>query len=305
MCNREKVLEVFLSDEFSKNYQLIIFTHDLQFFNLSKRKIHEKKQENWVYYEIYADDSKFKPVILPSESYFAKACSHLSNFDYPAAGNYFRKATEDIFETLFPREVTIAESGEKRTTLKGYLETAIKFYERIGLKTALLNDLDNYLFLLLNPLSHRAIDSNVYKIELNRVKSILPQIIEEVKNFNFRELVAANNTLVLHFIVDPTKTHEYFINTSEPIYIYTKEGKNYLSNSRCKSYESSTIINGGRPDIVKNEHFENNNIISIHRNIYEYKKKQYDDSFMANIYHQEQITKTRKSLNQLFTELKK
>lgn len=303
MCNREKVLDVFLSDEFSRNYQLIIFTHDLQFFNLSKRKIQEKNQENWVYYEIYADESKYKPLILPSESYFAKACNHLSNFDYPAAGNYFRKATEDMFETLFPREVTIAESGEKRTTLKGYLDAAIKLYERIGLSTALLNDLDNYLFLLLNPLSHRAIDTNVYKIELNRVKTILPQIIEEVKNLNFRELVAANNTLIVHLIVDPNKTHEYFINISEPIYIYTKDGKNYLSNSKCKSYESSTIINGGRPVIVKNEHFESNNIISIHKDIYEYKKMQYDDSFMSNIFHQEQISKTRKSLNQLFQSL--
>jgi hypothetical protein len=303
MCNREKVLEVFLSEEFSKNYQLIVFTHDLQFFNLCKRKIQEIKQDNWVYYEIYADETNHKPAILESESYFAKGCNHFHNFDYPAAGNYFRKTTEDVFETLFPREVTIAESGEKRTTLKGYLDAAIKLYERIGLSTTLLRDLDNYLFLLLNPLSHRAVDSNVYKIELNRVKTIIPQIIEEVKNFNFRELVAANNTLVVHFIVDPTKTHEYFINTCEPIYIYSKDGKNYLSNSRCKSYESSTIINGGRPDIVKNEHFENNNIVSIHRNIYEYKKKQYDDSFMANIYHQEYVSLTRKSLNQIFQTL--
>jgi hypothetical protein len=299
MSNREKVLEVLLSAEFSSNYQLLILSHDFSFFQLCKRKIADAAQTNWKYYELYVDDINKLPVLLPSESSYAKACSHLKNFDYPAAGNYFRKATEEIFENDFPREVTIADSGEKRTTLKGYLDTAIKLYERIGHSTANLKTLDNYLFLLLNPLSHRAIDTNVYKTELNRVKALLPLIIQEVQVLNFRKLISVNNNLVIHFVLNANNTFEYFIKTREPIYMIHQGGQDIISNSKCKSYESSTITNGGAPVVVKNENYDFLNLELLHRDIYTKKKVPYDNSMLVNIFHLAQNTNQRTSLQNL------
>lgn len=303
MSNREKVLDVLLSPEFSTNYQLIILSHDFSFFQLCKRRIADANQTNWVFKEMYVDEDNKLPVLLSSDTSYAKACNHLKSFDYPAAGNYFRKATEEIFENNFPREVTIADSGEKRTTLKGYLDAAIKFYERIGYNDGNLKILDNYLFLLLNPLSHRATDTNVYKTELNRVKSLLPKIIEEVRNLNFRELVAANSNIVISFTQDANTQFEYFIKTIEPIYIFKNAGQDVISNSKCKSYESSTITNGSAPVVVKNERYDFNSLEMLHQDIYTKKMKPYDNSLMSNIFHEAHQSKQRTSLGDLLNAL--
>lgn len=303
MSNREKVLEVILSSEFSLNYQLIILTHDYSFFQLAKRKVSDAAQTNWTYYELYVDEDKNLPVLLPSDTSFTKACNHLKSFDYPAAGNYFRKATEEIFENYFPREVTIADNGEKRTTLKGYLDAAIRLYERIGRSTALLKTLDNYLFLLLNPLSHRAIDANVYKVELSRVRSLLPELISDIKHLNLRELVAANNQLVIHFIQDTDTQFEYFINTSEAIYLCNTNGQDVLTNSKCRSFQSSTIVNDSAPVIVNNNHYDSNHIEVLHRSIYAFNNLPYDNTLMTNIYHVAQHSKQRRSLQNIVNAL--
>lgn len=303
MSNREKVIEVLLSPEFSNNYQLIFLTHDFSFFQLCKRKIADAGQTNWINYEMYVDEDNKLPAILYSDTSYAKACNHLKKFDYAAAGNYFRKATEEIFENEFPREVTIADSGEKRTTLKGYLDAAIRLYDRIGQSSANLKTLDNYLFLLLNPLSHRAIDTNVYKTELGRVRTLLPKIIDEIKSLNFRELIPANNTIVIHFIQDATTEHEYFIKTTEPIYLINKNNTPSISNSKCKSFQSSTITNGGVPVLAVNEHYSFDNILALHRQIYTFKNRPYDHSHRTNIYHQAPVTNTRRSLQQIVDAL--
>ena len=302
MSNREKVLDL-IFQKYQTNYQCLIFTHDKNFFDLIKKIIEQNKYPNWCFFEMYADDTVHKPLLLDSGTYYSKACYHLKTFDYPAAGNYFRKAAEEIFETLFPREVTISENGQKKENLKNYIDSGIKFYTRIGQSIANLNVFDNYVFLLLNPLSHRAIETNVYKVELTRVKDLLPLIAQEVRALNFRELIASENILVIHFVQDATIQHEYFIKTKEAIYLYNTGGIDTLSNSRCKSYESSTITNGGAPVIVANEHYDNNNIDDLHKAIYAFKQRPYDNSLMTNVYHQEKDTNQRTSLQQLVNNL--
>jgi hypothetical protein len=160
------------------------------------------------------------------------------------------------------------------------------------------------LFLLLNPLSHRAIDTNVYKTELNRVKSLLPVIIDEVRALNFRELIAANNSLVIYFRQDAAIEHEYFIKTTEAIYLINKNNTLSISNSKCKSYQSSTMTNGGAPVIAVNEHYNFDNILALHRQIYAFKNILYDHSHRINIYHQDPLTKNRRSLQQIVDALK-
>ncbi len=299
MSNREKVLDVFLSDEFSTNYQLIILTHDIPFFQLCKRKISDLNQTNWTSYEMYVDEDNVIPVLLPSDTSYAKACNHLKKFDYAAAGNYFRKATEELFENYFPREVTIADTGEKRTTLRGYIDTAIKLYERISQSANDLKILDNYLFLLLNPLSHRAIDTNVYKTELNRIKLLLPEIVKNAQKQNLRELIAANNSLVISFKLNQTTYYEYFIKTVEPIYLYNNEQSSGLTNSKCESYESSTTTNEGEPVFVKNERYKFDNLLELHKAIFIKNNTIYDNSLMTSIFHIDQQSKRRISLKEL------
>ncbi|MBS0645918.1 MAG: AAA family ATPase [Verrucomicrobia bacterium] len=302
MSNREKVIEVLLSQEFSDNYQLIFLTHDFSFFQLCKRKISDAGQTNWINYELYVDEDRKLPVLLPSDTSYAKACNHLKNFDYPAAGNYFRKAAEEIFEGNFPRETYIAENGEKLKNLKNYLDAAIKLYDRVGVNNNNLKSLDNYLFLLLNPLSHRAIDTNVYKTELSRVRFLLPIIVDEVKALNFRELIPSNGAIVIKFIYDANITYEYIIKSADPIYLYNNSGNDEISNSKCTSSKSITIDKTKATVATKNAHYKASNIVDIHKAIYAHKTRAYDNSFLTNIFHQPNQGGGRQSLQHIIAK---
>ena len=283
MSNRNKVIDMVLND-YQNNYQVLFLTHDKLLFDLVKIRLEQNKYNDWTCLEMYVDDNNNSPVILPSESFYAKACFHLSKYDYPASGNYFRKACEEIFEKYFPREVSIGNDGQKRKQLKNYIDAAIKFYERLGLNTDKINKLDNYLILLMNPLSHRAIDTNIYKTELNDIKSLIPEIIKETQDYKFKELIAEKGNLVVKFSLKPPNVYEYIIQTEEPIYSYQVGGQKQISNSSCKSKESTTIELNGTKNTSKNENYKKNNIINIHKAIYEFKVVQYDDSYMENIY---------------------
>lgn len=299
MSNREKVLEVMLTPEFLDNYQLLVLTHDRNFFQLCKRKLTELSQTNWKYIEMYGDEENHRPLILGSDTFYSKAIHHLKSFDYPASANYFRKEAEEIFANHFPREVTISENGERKKHLKNYIDSAAKLYRRIGQSTANLELLDNYLFLLLNPLSHRAIENDIYRVELNRIRDLLPKIKNEVIELKFLEIVAQKSVLVIRFQNNATTVNEYFINTNEAIYLFNNNGIYELSNSKCKSFESVTISNGTPGAVVKNQHFTGDNIIDVHRKIYVRWTIPYDNSYWTNIFHQAFQTNQRTSLQNL------
>lgn len=301
MCNREKILDLILN-KYQREYQLFFLTHDKRLFELLKLRIEQRQQNNWCYYEMYVNEDDNKPVLLPSESYYAKACYHLKQFDYPAAGNYFRKACEEIFEKLFPIEITTGPDGLKRKNLKNYVDAGISFYARLGIDESILKKLDIYVFLLMNPLSHRAVDENIYKNELSAVKKVILEITKEVQNYNFKNIVAAENKLVAVFKNDATTTSEYQIITKYPIYLYIEGGIEKISNSQCKSIQSKTI-KMGLPDILKiNNHYNEQNIIDIHKKIYSRWSIAYDNSYMENIFH-EKSDGSKESLNVLKSKL--
>jgi len=292
MSNRDKVIDLILSN-YQNNYQVFFLTHDKLLFDLIKMRLEQNRAPNWTYLEMYVDDINNCPVILPSESFYAKACFHLSKFDYPASGNYFRKACEEVFEKFFPREITIGNDGQKRKQLKNYIDAAVKFYERIGLNTDKIKQLDKYLLLLMNPLSHRAIDTNIYKTDLNAVKTLIPEVIKEVNAYAFKELIAEKGELIIKFTLAPPDKYEYFIKTNEPIYLFQKGEQIHISNSVCKSFKSITIESSGNRIETPNEHFKENNIVDIHEKIYEFKTVVYDSSYMENIYESNRGLKLR------------
>ncbi len=296
MSNRTKVIDFLL--RISDKYKIYLFTHDKILFDLMKMRIEQNKHLDWCFYEMYTDEKNHKPIVLLSDTYYSKACYHLQSFDYPAAGNYFRKAAEELVEKYFPTEVIIGNDGQKRRNLKNYVDAAIGVYERIGIDTTLLEALDSYVFLLLNPLSHRSIETNVYKTELNKVKDLIPNIMSEVQSLNLRELIAAQNSLVIVFHNDIVIQNEYTITTKEPIYLFNRLGVELLSKSQCQSTESLTITNGVLSAKSKNNYFKENCIIDVHKKIFERWTTPYDESYMNNIFHISS-SNDRKSLQSL------
>lgn len=120
MANREVVLKL-LFGEYQDKYQLLIFTHDKQFFNIAKHKIESSTfKDNWLYWEFYVNE---KDPLIPKPRYFetktqlAIAFNHLQENDYPAAANYLRKQCEHLIETYLPQYcyavVTKDKSNEK------------------------------------------------------------------------------------------------------------------------------------------------------------------------------------------------
>jgi ABC-type lipoprotein export system ATPase subunit len=68
MSNREVVLKL-LFNEYQKDYQLLIFTHDKQFFNIAKHKIeHSTFKDEWYFWEFYVNE---KDPAIPKPRFFA------------------------------------------------------------------------------------------------------------------------------------------------------------------------------------------------------------------------------------------
>ena len=77
MSNREVVLRL-LFKEYQTNYQLLIFTHDKQFFNIAKQKIEGSTFKNdWLFWEFYVNE---KVAAIPKPRLFEDETGVPPNF---------------------------------------------------------------------------------------------------------------------------------------------------------------------------------------------------------------------------------
>lgn len=95
MANRKLIIEYILKE--FKNYQIIILTHNLQFFNLIK-----KSTNNWDIKKLFTlkEESGYKTYVKSSENYIdeAKKFIQTEHYDLEIAGNKLRKAFEEIVQ---------------------------------------------------------------------------------------------------------------------------------------------------------------------------------------------------------------
>ncbi len=190
MSHRDTVLNIILEN--FKKYQLLIMTHDKQFFNMMHNKIKSKEIkkddetvkiiDSWLVKEMYYDDrGKIpKPFILDTENYFELAKKHLLEFDYPACANYLRKECERLLKEILPTNL----SRKKDISLDSLIQLFNNYYEDCGGNKKDFEKLKEYKDLLLNPLSHDNIDTPIYKIE---VESIF-KLIENLKKVDVKIL---------------------------------------------------------------------------------------------------------------------
>ena len=114
MANR-KIIAQYILDNFSE-YQIIIMTHNLQFYNLIKRLLNNEHWDTKILFNIKEDD-KLKSLIKDKEENYikeAKTFINTSNYDLHIAGNLLRKAFEGLiheFEQLL--ELGKPESMQK------------------------------------------------------------------------------------------------------------------------------------------------------------------------------------------------
>ena len=105
MSNRDKVLDILLTDDILKEYQKIILTHDKAFFEMAKHKFNYRQRGEWKYFEMYVDIDDERDIEVPyiktdGQIYenLTRATEHFKNKDYPATANYLRKEVERLFD---------------------------------------------------------------------------------------------------------------------------------------------------------------------------------------------------------------
>lgn len=183
MSNRKIVLDIILQ-EFS-DYQLLILTHDRNFFELVRHQIKKFNQTNWKYIEMYEceKDGKPQPLIKTSDSYLEKAEKYYHQKEYEIAGNFLRKEAESFCKEFLPKKWQY--TGEYNLhDLNGLIKQLILFAEGAGLDKKLFEELDSHRRFVLNPTSHDSYDVPKFNSEIGNCLTTL-KALREIKNEPF------------------------------------------------------------------------------------------------------------------------
>ena len=282
MSNRMKVVK-YLLEVVANKYKIYLFTHDRSLFELIKEIVKAKDSEyskSWLFKEIYNDDNVSEnPKCFNSDDAFTRALFHFKKFDYPASANYLRKSVEEMI-SLFPPYISRNEDGLEKEKLRNKIEAA----------KALLKNADGYiddiqdvilsLNTLLNPLSHRSIDTNVYRIDLIRVINILPRLKQRIIDLEFKEVIAIENDVFFCIDENDHVKCEIKIKLKLPLYSYTgADGNRKFSVANGDSIESVTIKDGVKEEPKPFTYYKKLSLEEICKNLHEYLHKTYTGNY--------------------------
>lgn len=286
MSNRAKVVDFLL--KISDKYKIYLFTHDRAFFEHFKERIYFAnkskgiaKEDGWLFKELYKDDTPTNnPKDFNSESDIARARKHYKEYDYPAAANYLRKAVETMVNEVFPPKLSKQNDGVKHERLRNVLEISFDFFSKIhGFDLADLSRLIANLNLLMNPLSHKSTETNVYKIELKEIFAIIDRLSHQVQELSIEEVLPRKDKVYLYLEEDEHRTQKYEIELQQELYKYIVAGTTKVWQPEAKSTRSCTITDGVEGGYNKNEHFKGS-LEKICQDIHNHKRKEYADNYL-------------------------
>jgi len=167
MSNRDMVLDYVLPE--FRNYQMIIMTHDRNFFELTKHKIKKLNQENWKYLEMYEIENNGipQPIITENRTYLEKAERYFHLKEYDIAGNFLRKEAEKFCLEFLPLKRHFTPEFTLRD-LNGLIKEGIRYAQENGLDETLFKDLDSHRKFVLNPTSHHSYSVPKYRNEIEK-----------------------------------------------------------------------------------------------------------------------------------------
>ena len=183
MSNRERVLEIILKD--FNNYQILILTHDRNFFELIRHKIKCFKQGDWKYIEMYECEKNEipQPYIKMSDTYLDKAEKFYHDKEYEIAGNFLRKEAENFCKDFLPKKQQYT-SEYNHHDLNGLILRCLQFAKDAELDDTLFTELDSHRKFVLNPTSHDSYDVPKFNSEIGNCLKTL-QALREIKNIPF------------------------------------------------------------------------------------------------------------------------
>jgi len=274
MSNRDIVLDIILSEGLKK-YQIIILTHDKNFFELIRHKIKRSKHSKWKFIEMYESikNDVPQPLIFESDSYLGNAEHFLKEKKYEIAGNYLRKEAEHFCKKFLTDRYKLGQFGQLKP-LAMLLQEAVLFSKQNGIEHKLLEDLDGYRKFLLNDSSHDSFDVPKYKTEIeNCIKTLLE--LNQIKN---QSLIDKGSTLEFELqtgseiVGDKSGTYKFKIIIQDDFRLIKEIGKESVLSKgmiNFKIFKDGSLL----PSRNVNEEY-NHEIISL--------KKMYDDNYNSS-----------------------
>lgn len=286
MSNRVKVVDFLLN--ISDKYKVYLFTHDRAFFEYFKERIYYTNRSkglvgeyDWLFKELYKDDTPtYNPKVFNSESDIARAHRHYNQFDYPASANYLRKAVETMLDETLPSKMSKTNEGMKNEKLRNILETSFDIFSKIQeFDMTDLTRLISNLNLLLNPLSHKSTETNVYKTELKEIFAIIERLSSQIQELSIKEILARKEKVYLYLEEDDHITQKYEIELQYELYAYRIAGTTKVLQPEAQSIRSLTITDGIEGEYVKNEHYKGS-LENICQDVYVRKNKMYANNYL-------------------------
>ena len=257
MSNRLPLLRV-INDLFP-DYQVFVATYDRHWFNVAKKRL-EDWGGNWKFFEMYEGEGEMGggrkipiPIVKESESNLARAHWHFrhdASPDYPAAVNYLRKHAEEIIQEYLPVKELKNDSGEpEHWMLKGLLQQAKDFFNRINQDNKWLVELRGKLRTLLNPLSHFEVDTPAYKREVQEIFAIVDGLEKQLvwlRDGRYKQILPQASWVRINFTISSTETGHYELKTKDDLYVFKDRGSNQVRLSLCGFHvvKCYTVNNG-------------------------------------------------------------
>jgi ABC-type dipeptide/oligopeptide/nickel transport system ATPase subunit len=230
MSNREIVLDIILQ-EFT-DYQLIILTHDRNFFELLRHRIKKFNQTNWKYIEMYEceKDNIPQPLIKTSETYLDKAEKYFQLKEYEIAGNFLRKEAEAFCKEFLPKkwQHTIEYNLHD---LNGLIKQLTVFAEGAGLDKQLFEDLDSHRKFVLNPTSHDSYDVPKFNSEVGNCLNTL-NALRKIQNEPFLK----RGDQVEFELSDGTDTYKFEIKLEDDFRLLKEPAKDSVLSKGMVNY---------------------------------------------------------------------
>ena len=188
MANRLPVIDI-LEQHFSE-HQIFFITHDKLWFEMMRMRV--QRNEKWKNAELYSSQNNGLelPVYvenkryIENKTYLERAKEHLEANDYKAAAVYARSAFEFALKRFcesknlkikFRENIKDLESNDFWTEIKQHKKGDISF-----LNVKLIDEVELYRSVILNPLSHSQI-INITQFEVSKAIEIVEQLEKELR----------------------------------------------------------------------------------------------------------------------------
>lgn len=232
--NRIPLLNI-IKENLIQKYQIIITTYDKYWFELAKDQL---GNDNWSTAEMYIKENtnNFQPVIIqPSLDHYGLAKKYFDANDYPACGNYQRKAFEELISDFLPLNMILKCNEDGTVNRIDKLETLFdqfkKYIKQCALDFSPFTDFNLYKRVVLNPLSHDDIQSPYFKSELEKTFEIL----DSLRKLKKIEIIKAGESLFITKNDSQGIEHKFSLEALENFYVFKQAAQRIYSKINFKT----------------------------------------------------------------------